>query len=176
VKKISFAVVIFSLAFLFSLLRLHALPVAESQNALTKKINPLAESKLAQKNAVTARPDDPAISNFHALITETFEGLPKLRDLKRRRHSDQMPPEILRASQGLSEIHDAVASNPRLAPYSFEFYRACAQSNDLVIPVRAVCLRDLSYWTARLSIQDQPRATDYPQDVWNLSKTLPLPF
>ncbi len=137
--------------------------------------SPAPDPKKPKVNFPLGANADKEKTEFHQLISQAFEILPRVEVLKLHRDHSQPPPELLQAGTPFGQIEDSLRSNPSLAPQAVEFYRACADDTEMLFAIRALCFRDLRYWSERVEGAMPIAESHYPASVVRAANSIPAP-
>lgn len=114
-------------------------------------------------------------SEFQKVTADTLANLPRAEDVRARPDFDahQSPAELMAISPSLGRIATTLREAPELIPQGIEFYDACARREDILQPVRVLCLRNLTYWTRQMPEVMQVDPSKYPDELWDIVESLP---
>ena len=135
----------------------------------------IAPSKKS-KTVVALNPETQAdTSDFQHLVNETLASLPNLEQLQNEKDNDfhHAPIELSKAGALLGEISQELINNPRLITQGIQFFKDCAQREEFLSSVRAVCLRDLQEWSKGRPEENEIVLSDYPADIRRIAANLP---
>ena len=99
----------------------------------------------------------PAERAFRSELKEYLAQLPKqsaVRAHVNASNSEFIPKEIMDSSRLFGVVRDKLLKNPELVPAGLDFYGQCAKDSDLVLQVRAVCLRNFYDWSSHAELRD----------------------
>jgi hypothetical protein len=113
---------------------------------------------------------------FHEIISRAYQVLPRVEVLRIKRDLTRAPTELLKAGEPFAQIGDALKQDPSLAPQALEFYQACVGDEDFLFAIRALCLRDLRYWTGRVRGPGSFDESQFPEALVRAEKILPRDF
>lgn len=103
--------------------------------------------------------------NFKDLTTRALEILPTREDV--RRHptpGHDVPWQLSLAGEFMAYLREVIQERPDLGPQALEFYQDCSRMEEVLVPMRALCL---SHW---IKGQDsEPDLSEYPKEVVNLA-------
>lgn len=110
-------------------------------------------------------------SEFAQLTNTSFIRLPRMEKIRKsgKRDFHHAPPELLEISDDLGKIHDAMEREAKLIPAGREFFKKCALDNTVMSAARAVCLRDLKYWTGNAPLD----MSEFPEHIKKIAGSLP---
>lgn len=114
------------------------------------------------------------IQAFRQLAGDTLGRLPTVEAFRAnpKRETHFTPAELLDSAPLLAKLTLALKANPRLIPEGIAFYDECARREGLMTATRAVCLRDLRYWTTQ-SGAPTVDAGQFPARIWDIASYLP---
>ncbi|MBY0371041.1 hypothetical protein K2X33_10160 [bacterium] len=126
-----------------------------------------------------ARNHSSEIETFRRLANDTFSRLPTVEQFAAnpRRETHFTPTEVLEDAPLMAKLALALKENPALIPDGIAFYDKCARQETLMIATRAVCLRDLRFWTSQNTQAATLREGEFDPHLWAIVKHLPAgPF
>jgi hypothetical protein len=117
------------------------------------------------------RPSESKSRKFLDLSAQFLAELPRLRPAGNPGAPEDHHKALMLASLGFGKIADELKQNPGLASEGMAFYRQCAADETVLSAARALCLRNLRYWSSRAG-ESVPEA-EYPQPIRKLADALP---
>ncbi len=148
-----------------------AAPTAVATTTLaagTKSVDVFAEP-LSKSHAA---PKQHAV--FEEFSRSVLANLPTVEAMRAEGGSYQFTPKsTLAASASLGQIAESLARHPEWITIGMGFYDECARRSDVVQAVRAVCLHHLKHWARKQPEVTTLHPSDYPEEVWHLSDSLP---
>lgn len=119
--------------------------------------------------AKTHRParktENPSQSSFRKKASEIFDDLP-------RRDSNKQGG-LLSAAPGLAAVSSSLSADNSLIPDGLDFYRECIASEDILLAVRAVCLKNYRFWNPRSPAAAQNSdEISFPEQIKKLADRL----
>ena len=128
---------------------------------------------VSEKKVVTPVLESEEIVSFRRETTSTLNKLPTNQVISKNPDNDfhTAPPELMEASAPLGRILDAMKRNPALVTVGMEFYKTCASNTDLLIQIRAVCLRSFRDWSEKTN--SEITLNGLPYEIEQLASYLP---
>lgn len=110
---------------------------------------------------------DAATADFVRLTERAMQRLPRVAEIRKRvKDFHHTPPEMTEVSEELGAILDSMEKDPRNIDAGAAFFKRCAESEDVMMALRAVCLRNFHFW--------KPSETlNVPASVARLAHRLP---
>ncbi|NBX92941.1 MAG: hypothetical protein EB078_11020 [Proteobacteria bacterium] len=145
-------------------------PTITGENALVS----LSEQKEPSPEETRHLPD---ISKeevaFRERTVEALRGFPRKDILKEKGRDLHTPPkELVEASQELGIIEDMLDKTPSLLSEGLKFYKECALSEELLTPLRALCLHNLKTRSKRAGVDGKVRWDLFPQNLHRIADKL----
>lgn len=123
--------------------------------------------------APVPKADEPVHTSFREKANAILGGLPRRSDLRpSTKQGGSTSAGLLAASSGLGAISQSLRADTSLIADGLDFYRACVASDDILVAVRAVCLKNLRYWTSRSRSTANTEEGSYPEQIKELADRL----
>ncbi len=108
------------------------------------------------------------LHELQTLFREAHESFPTIAEVRTHRGDPhEAPDQIFDAGVVFGKIEDTLAKNNALLPQATHFYRECAERDDLISEVRALCLAHYADLSQDTEIEER-----FPEDVVKLSQLL----
>lgn len=110
-------------------------------------------------------------SEFREVSRRAWSRLPRMAEIRKKglRDSHYAPPELLEVADDLGRINELLDADPRLIGAGITFLKRCALEEGVMEAARAVCLRNLKYWSANQAID----MSLFPDHIKRIAQTLP---
>ena len=111
------------------------------------------------------------VLEYEMQLKKVFNDLPKTKDLKNLSEEEihNHPAAMEKAALELGELAEKTKAHPEFLSPTLEFYDQCAKKDELLLAVRALCLRDLRVRAAIGTYQPK----SYSAEVVELSEQIP---
>lgn len=172
------------LTIVFSLVLIGAIVRLGFESRVTEAPTPVAPSEIPTKDTVVgpaakAKPTAPKAEaaadelRLTTLTSRTLEKLQREPEPNPKRDSHYSRPGLFDTSREFGEIADRLQKDSSAIPEGVDFYRACATDERVMVPIRAVCLRNLRYWSNKAQPQIPVNDTEFPDRLHELARALP---
>lgn len=110
---------------------------------------------------------------FRTRTEKILNDLPTNNDIQANKGNEdyhETPKSIVASGRAMGEVMDKMRASKENIPVGLEFYSKCAGDSSIVLQVKALCLRNLRDWEAKLG---QSKKVRFAKDVEKLAAKIP---
>lgn len=114
-----------------------------------------------------------SVEDFRANNARLLRDLPTTEEIRKNPHKEdyhETPKAIVAAGKSLGAVLERMKSNPQYVEAGIDFYRSCADNRDIVLQIKALCLRNFRDWNEKIGRREGKR---FATDVEKLARRIP---